>query len=100
MRFFDSMAEKEERVLAYLQEHPGLNYATDICASTGYFSGTLYPILNTLRAQGLVEREWVDQADGRSRRMGYRYVEDSDGHRIRQPREIRRRRYGLAWGAA
>lgn len=100
MRLFDSRATKIARILAYLQEHPGLNYALDICKGTGYSPGSIYYILAWLENEGLVDHQWVDQPDGKPRRMGYRYVEGGGGgYKVRQPRENRRRRYGLAWGA-
>ena len=48
-------------------------YGYDLSKQTGLKSGTLYPILMRLEAQGLLETRWADaEVPGRPRRHLYR----------------------------
>lgn len=45
---------------ALLAAHPGPRYGYDLSRAAGLKSGTLYPILQRLHAQGCLRAEWED----------------------------------------
>ncbi|ACO46477.1 PadR family transcriptional regulator [Deinococcus deserti] len=45
---------------ALLQSHPDPAYGYDLSKTTGLRSGTLYPILQRLHAQGYLEARWEE----------------------------------------
>lgn len=45
---------------ALLSAHPGPSYGYDLSRRAGLKSGTLYPILQRLHAQGYLAAEWED----------------------------------------
>lgn len=45
---------------ALLAAHPGPSYGYDLSKATGLKSGTLYPILQRLHAQGYLDAGWED----------------------------------------
>jgi DNA-binding PadR family transcriptional regulator len=59
-----------------LAEPDGEVYGLELARTTGLKSGTLYPILDRLEAQGWVTSRWEEHADpsqlGRPRRRFYR----------------------------
>lgn len=66
------MSEVRERVLEALadgREHWGY----ELCGRLGLASGTVYPVLLRLKAEGLVESRWDE------RRRYYRKVVEDDG---------------------
>ena len=58
----------------------GHRYGFDIMEATGLASGTVYPVLNRLRRDGLVESSWEDQSlaaeEGRPARRYYALTTD------------------------
>ncbi|MPZ50672.1 MAG: PadR family transcriptional regulator [Dehalococcoidia bacterium] len=58
---------------AFLSHAGDWRYGYDLSKETGLKSGTLYPILMRLEAQGLLETRWAEPtAPGRPRRHLYR----------------------------
>jgi DNA-binding PadR family transcriptional regulator len=61
----------------------GWTHGYDLCRRTGIKSGTLYPLLIRLEAQGYLEAEWQPSTEpGRPPRHAYRLT--SAGHRFVQ----------------
>lgn len=50
----------------------GWRHGYDLCRQAGIKSGTLYPLLMRLAAQGYLEAEWQPQGPGRPARHAYR----------------------------
>ena len=77
-------------LLAALAEAgPGWRHGYDLARSTGLLSGTLYPLLIRLEAQGYLEAEWQPPAaTGRPPRHAYRLTAGG--------RELARREGGAA----
>lgn len=48
------------------------SYGYDLCRTTGLKSGTLYPLLIRLEAQGYLEAEWLPAESARPPRHAYR----------------------------
>lgn len=60
-------------VLAALAESaPGWSYGYALCRQAGVKSGTLYPLLIRLEAQGCLEAQWLPAETGRPPRHAYR----------------------------
>ncbi len=60
-------------VVAVLAEGDGWRHGYDLMAQAGVKSGTLYPLLMRLEAQGLLEARWVESTlAGRPPRHVYR----------------------------
>ncbi|MGQ2989667.1 MAG: PadR family transcriptional regulator [Brevundimonas sp.] len=60
-------------VLAVLDEAGGdWSHGYDLCRRTGVRSGTLYPLLIRLEAQGFLEATWLEAVSGRPPRHAYR----------------------------
>jgi DNA-binding PadR family transcriptional regulator len=58
---------------ALLAAGDGWSHGYELCSLTGIKSGTLYPLLIRLEAQGLLEAEWQQPlAGGRPPRHAYR----------------------------
>lgn len=58
---------------ALLEAGPGWSHGYELASLTGIQSGTLYPLLIRLEAQGLLEAEWQQPAaGGRPPRHAYR----------------------------
>lgn len=67
-------------VLAALSEAaPDWSHGYDLCRKTGLKSGTLYPLLIRLEAQGWLQAEWLPAEAGRPPRHAYRLT--ATGHR-------------------
>lgn len=64
------------RLLALLAEEGGWTHGYDLCRRADIRSGTLYPLLIRLQAQGHLEAEWQEPAEpGRPPRHAYRLTE-------------------------
>jgi DNA-binding PadR family transcriptional regulator len=60
-------------VVAVLAANDGWRHGYDLMAQAGVKSGTLYPLLMRLEAQGLLQARWVDSPQpGRPPRHVYR----------------------------
>ncbi len=69
----NSSRQTEALLAALLHAPSSWRYGYDLSKETGLKSGTLYPILMRLEAQGWLETEWEDAAaPGRPRRHLYR----------------------------
>ena len=67
-------------VLSALSEAaPDWSHGYDLCRKTGLKSGTLYPLLIRLEAQGWLQAEWLPAEAGRPPRHAYRLT--AIGHR-------------------
>lgn len=60
----------------FLEDLEGWKYGYDISRKTGLMSGTLYPILMRLAANGLLETSWEMVERGRPPRHLYRLTKD------------------------
>lgn len=72
-----SLSDQARHVLALLAgEGSGWCHGYDLCRRAGIRSGTLYPLLIRLEAQGHLEAEWQAPAEpGRPARHAYRLTE-------------------------
>lgn len=69
-----ALSDTARRILAALLEaHGGWSHGYDLVRRGGVKSGTLYPLLIRLEAQGFLEAEWQPAAEpGRPPRHAYR----------------------------
>jgi DNA-binding PadR family transcriptional regulator len=80
-----------EALLGALLGSTGWRYGYDLSRETGLKSGTLYPILMRLEAQGWLETSWADADDpSRPRRHLYR-LSSFGAHEARKLIESRER---------
>lgn len=68
-----SLSPVARAVLAELAEAgSGWSHGYDLCRRAGVKSGTLYPLLIRLEAQGCLEAQWLPAETGRPPRHAYR----------------------------
>ena len=68
-----SLSPQARRLLAALAVTGGWRHGYDLCREAGILSGTLYPLLARLEAQGYLDAEWRPPATpGRPSRLVYR----------------------------
>jgi DNA-binding PadR family transcriptional regulator len=73
----------------------------DLCRQAGIKSGTLYPLLIRLEAQGYLEAEWQPPTDsGRPPRHAYRLTAAGHGLAAENPPEPQGRPSSLSVGTA
>ena len=72
-----SLSPAARNVLAVMMSAgEGWSHGYELCRSAGIKSGTLYPLLIRLEAQGALEAEWLPPAEpGRPPRHAYRLTE-------------------------
>jgi len=81
----------------------GARYGLEVIERTGLSSGTIYPALRRMEAQGMVEADWEpeDEAhrEGRPARRYYRVT--PEGHRALKKglAELHERQRALGWPA-
>lgn len=68
-----ALSAAARNVLAVLAADDGWHHGYELCRQAGIKSGTLYPLLIRLAAQGLLEAEWQAPVEpGRPPRHAYR----------------------------
>lgn len=71
-----SLSPAARNLLAIMAASEGWSHGYELCRQAGIKSGTLYPLLIRLEAQGALEAEWLPPAEpGRPPRHAYRLTE-------------------------
>lgn len=97
MTRFRTLSPQARAVLAeLLAAAGGWRHGYDLARAAGVKSGTLYPLLIRLEAQGYLEAEWQPPEPGRPPRHAYRLTASGAAFARANPPEPAARRTGRA----